>query len=209
MENKSSLHEINTIVFDLGGVLIDWNPDYLYRTIFDSKEEMGWFYNNICTPEWNDEQDAGGSIYEATELLVKKFPDHESNIRAYYGRWEDMLGGQIDESVKIFQELKEKQRYRIFALTNWSAETFPRALELFDFLHWFDGRVVSGEEKVRKPFSIIYEILIKRYSIDPVQAVFIDDKAKNLDPASALGFQTIHYTSPTQFRKELVSLRIL
>lgn len=209
MESKSFLREINTIVFDLGGVLIDWNPDYVYRKIFSSQEEMEWFYTNICTPEWNDEQDAGGSLHEATEFLVNRFPAHEANIRAYYGRWEDMLGGPIDESVKIFHELKAKNRYRVFALTNWSAETFPRALELFDFLHWFDGRVVSGEEKTRKPFKAIYEILIKRYSINPSQALFVDDKIKNLEPASVLGFNTIHFKSPDQFREQLISLRIL
>jgi 2-haloacid dehalogenase len=209
MENRKPLHDINSIVFDLGGVLIDWNPDHVYKTIFETKEEMDWFYNNICTSDWNEEQDAGRSLQEATELLVKKFPAHEVNIRTYYDRWEEMLGGPIDETVKIFRELKEKNSVRTFALTNWSAETFPRALELFDFLHWFDGRVVSGEERTRKPFKDIYEILVKRYSINPQQGLFVDDKAKNLQPAAELGFHTIHFTSPDQFRKELTSLRIL
>jgi 2-haloacid dehalogenase len=209
MENKILLPVIDTIVFDLGGVLIDWNPDYVYKSIFDTKEEMEWFYRNICTADWNEEQDAGRSLQEATDILVKKYPSHESNIRAYYGRWEDMLGGPIEDTVKIFKELKGRNRYRTFALTNWSAETFPVALSRFDFLHWFDGRVVSGEEKTRKPFKNIYEILIKRYSINPHEALYTDDNIRNLEPASELGFHTIHFKSPDQFRKELVSLRIL
>ncbi len=201
--------EINTIVFDLGGVLIDWNPDYVFKSVFDTKEKMDWFYQNICTPAWNEEQDAGRSLQEATEVLVEKFPAHEANIRAFYGRWEEMLHGAIEETVDIFRELKGKNRYRFFALTNWSAETFPVALQRFDFLHWFEGRVVSGEEKTRKPFKNIYEILINRYSINPQKALYTDDNLRNLEPASDLGFHTIHFKSPDQFREDLVLLRIL
>ncbi|HEY0677142.1 MAG TPA: HAD family phosphatase [Chitinophagaceae bacterium] len=202
------MESINTIVFDLGGVLIDWNPDYVYRTIFEDEEKMRWFYNNICTPAWNEEQDAGRSLSEATEQLVTQFPDHEENIRAYYDRWEEMLGGPIHGTVEIFRKLKNETDCRLYALTNWSHETFPVALERYDFLHWFDGRLVSGEEKTRKPFVEIYELLIDRFNILPQQSIYIDDNVRNLEPAAALGFRTIHFRSPEQLRDELGRYRI-
>lgn len=199
---------IKTIIFDLGGVLIDWNPDYLYKTIFDNEEEMKWFYDNVCTPDWNEEQDAGRDLNEATEMLVKKFPEHEHNIRAYYSRWEEMLKGPIHETVEIFKELKASNFYQILALTNWSHQTFPIALERFDFLHWFDGKVVSGEEKTRKPFLDIYEMVINRYQVDPASAVYIDDNARNLVPARELGMAAIHFKNPGQLREDLKTLGV-
>ena len=199
----------NTIVFDLGGVLIDWNPDYVYKTIFDKEEDMKWFYQNICTSDWNEEQDAGRSLHEGTELLVEQFPEHEANIRAYYGRWEEMLGGAIDETVKILSQLKYSGKYKLYALTNWSAETFSVALQRYEFLHWFDGRIVSGEEKTRKPFIEIYQRLIDRFDIDPTRAIYTDDNTRNLAPATQLGIHAIHLQSPQQFKKELQQLGVL
>jgi 2-haloacid dehalogenase len=199
---------IKTVIFDLGGVLIDWNPDYLYKTIFDSEEEMKWFYDNICTPDWNEEQDAGRDLNEGTEFLVKKFPEHEHNIRAYYSRWEEMLNGPIHDTVEIFKELKDSNFYQILALTNWSHQTFPIALERFDFLRWFDGKVVSGEEKTRKPFLDIYEMVINRYNVDPASAVYIDDNARNLVPARELGMAAIHFKNPAQLRENLKALGV-
>jgi len=200
---------IDTVIFDLGGVLIDWNPDYVFRTIFSTEEEIKWFYENICTPDWNEEQDAGRSLQSATEERVKAFPQYEGPIRAYYGRWEEMLGGPIHDTVEVFKELKKIKGLRIFALTNWSAETFPIALKRYDFLHWFDGRLVSGEEKTRKPFPDIYDKLIKRFNIDPTRSVYVDDNARNLAPAVDLGMQVIHFRSAEQFRAELVKLGLL
>lgn len=199
----------NTVVFDLGGVLIDWNPDYVYRTIFTTDEERKWFYEHVCTSHWNEEQDAGRSLKEATEDLVKKFPGHEHNIRAFYDRWEEMLGGPIEGAVEILRELKELGNVKLFALTNWSAETFPIALSRFDFLDWFDGRLVSGEEKTRKPFPDIYELLLKRFSIEPKEAIYIDDNIRNLLPATEVGMHTILFQSPEQLRQDLGSIGIL
>ena len=200
------MKKIDTIVFDLGGVLVDWNPDYVFKNEFEKEEELKWFYQHICTPDWNEEQDAGRTLQEATELLVKEFPDHEKYIRMYYDRWEEMLGGPISETVAVLHHLKNKTNYRLFALTNWSAETFPIALGKYEFLHWFHGRLVSGEEKMRKPFAAIYELLIPRYNIDPERAVYIDDNARNLEPAALLGFSTMHFKSPKQFKEELSQL---
>lgn len=202
------MKQITTIVFDLGGVLIDWNPDYVFRTIFEDEEKMRWFYNNICTPAWNEEQDAGRSLKEATEELVTQFPEHENNIRAYYDRWEEMLGGPIQGTVEILRKLKYETGVKLYALTNWSHETFPVALDRYEFLHWFDGRLVSGEEKTRKPFPDIYELLIKRFNIDASKAIYIDDNARNLEPAAQLGFSTIHFHSPEQLNEELSKYKI-
>lgn len=203
------MSQISTVVFDLGGVLIDWNPEYVYRTIFSTEEEVKWFLRNICTGDWNEEQDAGRSLQEGTNLLIKKFPEHEANIRAFYDRWEEMLGGPIPGTVDVFREIKQQPALKTFALTNWSAETFPIALDKYDFLHWFDGRLVSGEEKTRKPFLDFYQTLISKFEIDPSQSVFVDDNARNLVPAKELGFETIHFKSPEQFRTELGSLGVL
>jgi 2-haloacid dehalogenase len=200
---------INTLVFDLGGVLIDWNPDYLYNKLIPDEKERKWFLSTICTPDWNEEQDAGRSLREATEHLVEKYPGHEAAIRAYYDRWTEMLGGPIQETVEIFRELKLRGRVKLYALTNWSAETFPVALEMYEFLHWFDGRLVSGEERTRKPFPEIYRLLIERFGIEPAKAIYVDDNIRNVLPARELGFIGIHFRTPALFREELVGLGVL
>jgi 2-haloacid dehalogenase len=200
---------INTLVFDLGGVLIDWNPDYLYNKLIPDEKERKWFLSTICTPDWNEEQDAGRSLAEATEHLVAKYPSHEPAIRAYYDRWREMLGGPIQETVEIFRELKSRGRLKLYALTNWSAETFPVALEMYEFLHWFDGRLVSGAEMMRKPSPEIYLLLIKRFGIDPKKAIYVDDNIRNVLPARELGFIGIHFRTPELFREELKNLGLL
>ncbi|WP_158825993.1 HAD family hydrolase [Mucilaginibacter lacusdianchii] len=194
---------INTIIFDLGAVLIDWNPNYLYDKIFTDIEERNQFLANICTPAWNEEQDAGRTLAEGTELLVQQFPEHEENIRAFYGRWEEMLGGVIDGTVEIFKELKESGKYKIYALTNWSHETFEIAKGKYDFLGWFDGIVVSGEEKTRKPFPEFYQILLDRYQVKPQEAVFIDDNYRNVVAGERMGINSIHFTSALELTEEL------
>ena len=156
------MNNIDTIIFDLGGVLIDWDPKKVYRTIFKTEKEIEWFFENICTNDWNENQDAGYPLAKATEELVAKHPEWEKEIKAFYGRWEEMLGGPIQETVEIYKQLKQNSSYKFYALTNWSAETFPIALERYDFLHWFDGRLVSGEEKTRKPFLDFYQKLLDK-----------------------------------------------
>ena len=194
---------ITTIIFDLGSVLIDWNPRYVYRQIFDTEEKIDWFFENICTSEWNENQDAGKSLSQATEELVTKYPEHEMEIRAYYGRREEMLGGPIHETVEILRSLVGTKKYKIYALTNWSAETFPVALQRFDFLKWFDGIVMSGEENTRKPFPEIYQVLLDRFNINSSEAVFIDDSFRNIKGAEALGITGIHFQSSSQLLEDL------
>ncbi len=200
---------ITTVIFDLGGVLIDWNPRYVYRDIFGDEEKIDWFFENICTSDWNEKQDAGRSLSEATEELVAKHPEYENEVRAYYGRWEEMLGGPIHATVEILRSVKEANNYNLYALTNWSAETFPVALDRYDFLHWFDGIVMSGEEKTRKPFSDIYHILLNRFKINPSEALFIDDSLRNVKGAEEAGIKGLHFQSPEQLSEELKQMNIL
>jgi 2-haloacid dehalogenase len=203
------VRKIDTIIFDLGGVLIDWNPDYLFDSIFTSPEEKKFFFEQVCTPDWNEEQDAGRSIEEGTNLLIQQYPDHEANIRLFYDQWEQMLNGPIQETVDIFKALKDTNQFKFYALTNWSAELFPVALNKYDFLHWFDGRVVSGEEKTRKPYKDIYQTIINRYNLTTATTLFTDDNIRNIYPAQELGLQTIHFQHPAQFKMALEELNIL
>ncbi|MGH2644166.1 MAG: HAD family hydrolase, partial [Chitinophagaceae bacterium] len=156
---------INAIIFDLGGVLIDWDPRYLYRKIFDSEEKAEHFLSTVCTPEWNEKQDGGRPLAEGTDSLVKEFPSYEKEIRAYYGRWEEMLGGVIHKTVNILCDLKKKDHLALYALTNWSDETISTAMKKYEFFQWFDGIVVSGKEKMRKPFPEFYHLIINRYHL--------------------------------------------
>lgn len=207
---KIKMKEIKAIIFDLGGVLVDWNPGYVFdHKYFESEEKRKYFFENVCTNDWNEEQDAGRSIVEATWELVKKFPEWESSIRDYYGRWTDMLKAPIPETVEIFRQLKESGRYKLYALTNWQQGLFDIALVRYDFLQWFDGRVVSGEEKTRKPFPEFYQILLDRYTIKPAEALFIDDNLRNVKAAADLGIKSIHFITPALLKKELLELGIL
>jgi len=205
MENKS----IKNIIFDLGGVLIDWNPEYVYLDVFEGdRKKMKWFFDEICTMDWNENQDAGYALAQATEDRVKMFPEYEEWIRMYYGRWEEMLGESIVDTVALLKQLVANPNYRVVALTNWSAETFPVALKKFDFLHWFEGIIVSGTEKTRKPFAEIYQLTLDRFQLNPQESLFIDDNARNIDGAQALGIHGIHFLSPEQLKSDLVKLGI-
>ena len=196
--------KIKNIIFDLGGVLIDWNPEYVYLKEFKGdRKKMQIFFDHVCTFDWNENQDAGYSLSKATNDRVILFPEQESLIRMYYDRWEEMLGGEIEGSVSILRKLKDNPIYKVVSLTNWSAETFPIALKRFDFLHWFEGIVVSGTEKTRKPFSEIYQTTLKRYNLEASESLFIDDNKRNIAAADKLGIQTIIFHDPDQLEKDL------
>jgi len=204
------MRKVETIIFDLGGVLIDWNPQYLYKNIFDTQEEIDYFLGHIATSDWNEEQDAGRSLKDATQLLLEQYsdPKWEEPIRAFYGRWTEMLGGSIQGTVDILKSLIDHPNYRVYALTNWSGETFPIALDLFEFLHWFEGVLVSGDEKMRKPAHAFYQLMMDRYRIEKETAIFIDDNQRNVDASNAFGLQAILFESPEMLRKELNSFGI-
>jgi 2-haloacid dehalogenase len=199
---------IKAIIFDLGGVLIDWNPRYVYRHLFKTDEEVEWFLANITTLDWNEQQDAGYPIEKATKELIKKFPQWEQYIRAYYERWTDMLADPINGTVSILKLLKENQKYKLYALTNWSAELFPYALENFEFLKWFDGIVVSGEEKMRKPQPEFYQLLLDRYNLEARTTLFIDDNLRNVTAAEQVGLQALYFSVPEELEKDLRRLNL-
>ena len=200
---------MKTIVFDLGGVLIDWNPEYVFLKEFrGDREKMNWFFDEICTSEWNENQDAGYPLRKATEERVALFPAHERLIRMYYGEWEQMLGYELTGTVEILKKLHQSPNYSIYALTNWSGETFPVALQKFPFLSWFEGIVVSGDEKLKKPDPEIYQLLLERYHLKAADCVFIDDRADNVEAAISLGYDGIHFSNHKQLQKELLNLKI-
>jgi len=203
------MSKIKNIIFDLGGVLVDWNPEYVYLDVFKGdRKKMKWFFDEVCTFDWNENQDAGYPLAQATEDRIKLFPQYEEWIRVFYGRWEEMLGGPIEGTVKLLKALVANPDYRVLALTNWSAETFPVALKKFEFLHWFEGIVVSGTEKTRKPFADIYQITLDRYALNASDSLFIDDNLRNIEAAQALGIQTIHFKNPDQLQEALQLLQI-
>ena len=198
--------EIKNIIFDFGGVLMDWDPRYMYRNVFDNDDEMEFFLENICNSDWNIQQDAGRSFEDATNELVLKFPKYESEIRSYFSRWIEMIGGAIDENVILIEGLKEK--YRLFGLTNWSAETFPLVFNQYPFFKELEGIVVSGTEKVVKPDASIYKLLLDRYKLAAEESLFIDDNKENIIAANKLGFKTIHLGEKVNLKSELQKLKL-
>tara|TARA_A100001015_G_scaffold145309_1_gene161150 strand:+ start:185 stop:802 length:618 start_codon:yes stop_codon:yes gene_type:complete len=205
------MNTIKNVIFDLGGVLVDWNPEYVYLDVFDgNRKKMQWFFDEICTFDWNENQDAGYPLAQASADRIKLFPQYEQLIRMFYDRWEEMLGGQIDGTVAILKRLVVNPDYKVVALTNWSAETFPIALKRFDFLHWFEGIVVSGTEKTRKPFLDIYQITLDRYQLNPKKTLFIDDNKRNIKAAQKLGIHTIQFQNPIQLQTamEVIGIKI-
>ena len=195
-------------MFDLGGVLVDWDPRYLYRKVFADEEAMENFLATIAMLEWHLEQDRGRTTEEATAALTSRHPEYAPEIEAYYGRWDEMFGGPIEGSVDVLRELRDLG-FPLYALTNWSAETFPLARERYGFMAWFDEIVVSGEERMIKPDKEIYGVLVERTGLDPATTVFLDDSPPNVTTARELGFTAITVRSPEGLREDLVDLGLL
>lgn len=203
------MQTINTIVFDLGGVLIDWSPEYVFLKEFrGNREKMNWFLNEICAWDWNLNQDAGYPLAKATEERVTLFPEYEDLIRMYYGRWEEMLGYTHEDTLVILRGFIESPNYNVFALTNWSGETFPIAIKKFPWLQWFEGILVSGNEGMRKPNANIYQLLFSRFNINPSEALFIDDSLANVEGAEAVGMKSLHFKNAQKLQQDLVDLGI-
>mgnify|MGYP003557224539 FL=1 len=199
---------IKNIIFDFGGVVMDWNPRYFFKDYFNDDEKMEYFLKNITTDVWNIEQDRGRTLAEGTAIQVANFPEWEKEIRAYYDNWTTMLKSEIADNVAVLRKL-EHSEYELFGLTNWSAETFPYALENYDFFSIFKGKiVVSGTEKLIKPNPEIWHVLLNRYQIKAEESVFIDDNFKNIEVAKSLGFICIHIKEDTDLEKELRDLGI-
>jgi 2-haloacid dehalogenase len=199
---------IKAAVFDLGGVLIDWDPRYLYRKLLADEAAVEEFLATVCTPEWNAEQDRGRPFADAVAELVERYPEHAAAITAYHERWPEMLGGDLPGAVELLAELRANG-VPLYALTNWSAETFGIARERFRFLEWFDGVLVSGEERLIKPDPAIFQLLLDRFGLDPATTFYVDDSETNVDTARRLGFDAVRFSDPEQLRRDLRARRML
>lgn len=196
------------IVFDLGGVLIDWDPRYLYRKLFNGDEAaMEQFLTDVCNSDWNAKQDEGRSFAEAIGQLLPKHSEQRELIHAYFDRWPEMIAGAVEGTVEILAELK-RAGYPLYALSNWSAETYPHARRRFEFLSWFDRVVISGEIRLVKPRREIFDHLLEKIGRRAGECVFIDDSIANVNAAIDAGFDAIHFRSPEQLRGELVRREI-
>ena len=199
----------STVVFDLGGVLIDWDPRHLYRKMFNSDEAaMEAFLATVCSPEWNARQDAGRPFAEAVAQLVDAFPSERERIVAFHERWPETLGEGIAGTVAILGELHARA-VPLYALSNWSAETFPIARERFPFLGLFDAIVISGQERISKPDPRLYRVLFDRHGLDPRDTVFVDDAPRNVEVAAEMGMHALHFTGPEPLRAALEALGLL
>lgn len=194
---------VTCVVFDLGGVLIDWNPRYLYRKLFQSEAQVEQFLDQVCTGAWNEAQDRGRSWDEAVATLSEQKPEFAAQIAAYRDRWDETLGDALHDTVALLAALRESGQVRLLALTNWSAETFPVARARFPFLAWFEGIVVSGEEGLAKPDPEIFERMRTRYGLVPAQTLFIDDSLRNVEAAARLGYRAVRFTDAAQLQQAL------
>jgi 2-haloacid dehalogenase len=186
-------------------VLIDWNPRHLYRQLFADLDEMEDFLAHVCTVSWHRQHDLGADIRDSCWRLAESHPGYQDMIMAWADRGEEMAAGQFDEAIAVLEELRAAG-VRCYALSNMEAETFPTRLERFAFMKLFDGFVISGIERLAKPDQRIFEILLRRYGLDPAGIVFVDDTRLNVDAARALGMNAVHYSSARQLRAELRAL---
>ena len=196
---------IKNIVFDFGGVLLDWNPRYLYRSYFNDDNAMEYFLSHICTFEWNADNDRGVPMADNVRRLQVQYPDYAEPIAMFKERWADMLHGEIPDGVALLHEVK-RRGYHLYGLTNWEAETIGVAYERYGFFSLFEGIVVSGEEHVIKPEPEIFRRLLDRYGICAEESLFIDDNLANVEAARALGFTAIQFDDPAAAPHRILAL---
>lgn len=196
------------IVFDLGGVLLDWDPRHLYRTVFAETEEMEYFLEEICSPAWNAQMDVDKSFQEGITDLLPEYSTYAAQIRLYQTRWPEMLKGDFPDSVAVLKELRDAG-YRLAALSNWSRETFPVVKAQYEFLGWFDPLILSGEVGLAKPDPRIFQVLLQEVGRPARDCVFIDDNPENIAEAGRQGFETIRFSSADSLREELTGMGLL
>lgn len=198
---------IKNIIFDFGGVLVDWNPHHLYDTYFDDKDSADWFLSNICTMDWNVQMDAGKPFKQGVAEKIAQYPQWEKEIRLYWERWIDMMGDTIPGMYDWILQLKQ-QGYTIYGLTNWSTETFIQIKDKYSIFQLMDGIVMSGEERVTKPDAKIYHILLNRYQLAPEECVFFDDNLNNVIAAQNIGIHAVQFQSMEQAKCELPKITL-
>ncbi len=199
--------EIRHIVFDIGKVLIHYDPDIPFSRLIPDAEKRRWFFDNVCTHDWNIEQDRGRSWEDAEALLIAEHPVHEDNIRAFRRHWHEMVPHAYDDSVAIMEGLIDAGR-DVTMLTNFAADTFREAQERFPFLKRPRGVTVSGEVKAIKPDREIYDRHVQSFGLEPAATLFIDDSQKNVDGAKAAGWQAVLFTDPEKLARDLNGLGI-
>jgi 2-haloacid dehalogenase len=200
-----SQQQIAAVVFDLGGVLLDWNPRHLYRRLFTDPDEMEDFLARVCTPDWHSAHDLGEDITQSCRRLARQHPRHRDMIMAWADPGDEMAAGPIDGAVDVLAELKAGG-VRCLVLSNMEPTTFAARRDRFPFMSWFDGYVISGLEGVAKPDPRIFQILLRRYRLEPAATVFIDDSPANVEAARGLGLAAVRYTSAGELRNQLRSL---
>jgi 2-haloacid dehalogenase len=196
------------IIFDIGMVLIAWDPRNLYRKIFSDEAKMEWFLANVCNHDWNVEQDRGRTFVEAVKMLQVQYTQYTDEIAAFNTRWTEMIPGSISGSVDILEALHKNQA-PLYAITNWNHEKFRETKLNFPFLNLFKDIVVSGDEKLIKPDLAIYELCLKRNKLKAAECLFIDDSLKNVKAAEAVGMKAHHFTTPEKLKAELKRLGVL
>jgi 2-haloacid dehalogenase len=194
--------QIEAVVFDIGGVLLDWNPRHLYRKLFRDEQAMERFLDEICTLEWHDAHDRGVPFDRSCAELAALHPDYSDLIWAWAERSEEMVAGALPDTVELLRALKDRS-VPCYALTNMEAETYPLRRERFDFLNWFDGTVVSAFEGIAKPDLEIFGRLLERFSLLAGTTVMIDDSARNVEAAARAGMQAVRFTSADDLRRYL------
>ena len=199
---------IQAIIFDIGGVLLEWDPHALYRNFFDQPQQIDQFLAEVGFAAWNAEQDQGRPFAEGVAELSSQFPHRAQLIHAYYDRWEDSIVGPISGSVAILRRLKQAS-YPLYALSNWSAETFPWVSKEYAFFDLFDDIVLSGDVKMIKPDPAIFKLLLARIRYPAHSCLLIDDSQPNIVAAKSLGFNTINFKSPEQLESELQRYHLL
>lgn len=193
---------IKNVVFDYGGVLVDWNPRYLYDRYFNDQVKSQWFLDNICLYSWNLQMDGGKPFAEGVAELQAQYPEWSEAIAIYHSRWEEMMAGEIDGTAEVLRRLK-RAGYGIYGLTNWSAETFPIIRDKYSVFKEFDGMVVSGEEHLLKPDPAIYRCLLERYSLEAAESIFVDDNADNVSGAKSVGMRAVRFNTAQQLERDL------
>lgn len=206
--NTTATRRVDTVVFDLGNVLIDWNPRYLYRELFEDEARMEWFLTHVVSHDWNVQMDAGKPFAEAVRERAQLFPEFAHEIGLWHTGWHNMLRDVLPETEALVRAL-HAQDVPLYALSNWSAETFPVARQRFDVLRLFRHIVISGEEGCAKPDALIYHRLLQKTGLEASQCLFIDDRLENVEAARALGFASEVFVSASQLRLDLLRHQLL
>ena len=197
---------IKNVVFDFGGVLLDWNPRYFYKSIFNDDQKMEYFLQNIATSTWNAQMDKGRSFEECMKELAEQYPEYKDPIMLYRKGWETMLKGPIESGMRVLDAVMNAQKFKVYGLTNWSAETFPGTFNKYKFLQKFEGIVVSGEEQMIKPEKGIYLTLIERYNLVPEETVFMDDNIQNVETALSRGINAVQFTGTDKNLEQIAKI---